>query len=208
MSNRDAKSEEIRDRSSSRRERMGRRFDNPDQQSDQYSLTAQVVGENGDVIDDATVTVDGIERQSGDSFELGPGEYSTRVQAANHQSTTREIVIDDADESVTIALDREWDRCQAETRSKKRCSNDADEGKYCKKHAPNSAGELTWQFKRVQMHMTESDRDELFRIMKRIELDENLELSKKEYERTIVELVIQNEDIQEALTQKVTEKYG
>lgn len=144
MSDRDQKGSEIRNRASSRRERMGKRFD--DDKSQQES------------------------------------------QSQQHRQTPT--------------------TCQAETRNGSQCSNDATDGEYCGKHAPNSAGELTWQFKRVQMHMSEDDRDELFKLQKRIELNEDIDISKKEYEKTVVELITQDESVQEALTERCAEKYA
>jgi hypothetical protein len=99
--------------------------------------------------------------------------------------------------------------CQANTRDNTQCQNTALDGSdYCKKHTPNTAGELTWTFERVQMHMSEENREELSRLKKQIELDETLDMAKKEFENTCVELIIEDESVQDALAELCTRKYA
>lgn len=98
--------------------------------------------------------------------------------------------------------------CKADTQKGTSCENDAQEGsEYCGKHAENEAGELTWDFERVQMHMTTEDKENVSRLQKQIELDERIDISKKEFEKTLIELATQNDDFQAELADTLVEKY-
>lgn len=103
--------------------------------------------------------------------------------------------------------------CQAETRNETQCQNDAvKNGEYCKKHTPNTAGEFTWKFERVQMYMLPDTKNDVFNLKARIEMDSDTleinDVSKKEYEQTIMELITEDEAVQERLAERLNEKYS
>jgi hypothetical protein len=103
--------------------------------------------------------------------------------------------------------------CQAKTRNKTQCQNEAQEhSEYCQKHAPNAAGELTWTFERVQLYMREETRNDLFELKTRLTMDSDSlkidSVSKKAYSQTIMELITEDEVVQERLAERLNEKYS
>lgn len=70
-----------------------------------HSLDVTVENEDGEVIDDADVTVDG----ESDWGELEDGTYTVDADAEGYESTSEDVTIDGDDASVTLTLEEEED---------------------------------------------------------------------------------------------------
>lgn len=176
---------------------------------EKYSLTVHAIGENEKPLEDATVRVDGSKKLSGNSFELENGDYTVALEADDYEETTREITVENANETLTVQLDAKDgdteqetpEECQATTRSDDPCSNDAIEGsQYCDKHQPNKHGELTWDYKRKQWYVEKDLIDKIFEddrgcgsLYDQVE-DEVGTLSQKSFENTAAEFLDEHAD--------------